>query len=589
MKAKYIILSVFALAATVACEKEGAHLMSEFQADKLYVTIPNADGTATVKVTATEEWSFDYDIKKDTTVLDAEKKTKKKSIDVNQLEEYSWVEISPASGKAGETTITFKDNRKAYFKKINGADPTADDDLGSFNQTFKVKVGDKYQNIVVSVGTPAKAAVVTVKQLRGEDESFTPVDGKTYRITGTCTNVYNTTYGNWYLKDDTSDKTITIYGTVDATGAYNWSAIGIESGDIVTVEGPFTLYNGTTPELVDVSVLKIEKGLLSSVKGTYIYIPKDNTPFEIELQQKGTGIGAESQTDWLTLGKAYTVNKKGNVVYTVTPEENTTGAARTGTIFFTSNTTTKDKDGKDVLSTSEMTITITQQADFAKGTLKDIRDLCAQKKAFDIELTKPVTVTLASGSYMFVEDGEVGLTLYNSSDKYSVGQKISGRVFGKSSVYNNVPQATGFNSAMGKAEAAPTDPTKLPKGTEVTLQKVIDEWDTWAYRLITIKGLSVKDEIKATYPVSTGDDERHPKYDDKGKEVTETGDKEGVVTDGNNEMAIVINSSSFYLNMEVGKKYDVTCVPSFYKNADKQVVKVLGLWSIDHVKEVKAE
>lgn len=588
MKAKYIILSVFALAAAVACEKEGAHLMSEFQADKLYVTIPKEDGTATINVTATEEWTFDFDIAKDTTVLDAEKKTKKKSIDVNQLEEFSWVSVSPASGKAGETKITFTDNRKTYFKKINGEDPKEGDDLGSFTQTFKVKVGDKYQNILVTVGTAAKATVVTAKQLLGEDSEFSPVEGKTYRITGACTRITSTSYGNWLLKDESSDNTVTIYGTVDATGAYNWSSFGIEIGDKVTVEGPYKLY-GTTVELVDVSVIKVEKALLSSVKGTTIYIPKEGNSFELELQQKGTGIGSESQTDWLDLSKSFTVNKKGNLVFTVTPTENTTGKSRTGSLFFTSNIAAKDKDGNDILNTSEVTITIIQQSDVTKGSLKDIRDLCAAKKGFDMELSKPVTVTLVSGNYMFLEDGEVGLTCYNSNEKYSVGQVISGRVFStkNGSVYNNVPQASSFNSALGKAEAAPTDPTKLPKGTEVTLQKVIDEWDTWAYRLITIKGLSVKDEIKATYPVSTGDDERHPKYDDKGKEVTETGDKEGIVTDGNNEMAIAINSSSFYLNMEVGKKYDVTCVPSFYKNADKQVVKVLGLWSIDHVKEVK--
>ena len=59
MKAKYIILSVFALAAAVACEKEGAHLMSEFQADKTYITIPETDGTVSVKVSATEDWTFD--------------------------------------------------------------------------------------------------------------------------------------------------------------------------------------------------------------------------------------------------------------------------------------------------------------------------------------------------------------------------------------------------------------------------------------------------------------------------------------------------------------------------------------------------
>ncbi len=572
MKTRYIVISVLALAVAASCQKEGAHLMSEFQADKLYVTIPNTDGSATVNVTATEEWTFDFDVAKDTTVLDPEKKTKKKTLEVNQLEEFSWVSISPASGKSGSTKLTFSDNRKAYFKKINGVEPTENDDLGSFTQTFKVKVGDKYQNMIVTVGTPAKAAVVTVKQLVGEDSEFTPVEGKTYQITGSCQRIANTSYGNWYLKDDTSDKTVYIYGTVDATGSYNWSSFGIEIGDKVTVEGPYAVYNGTH-ELVDASVVKVEKALLSSVKGSTIYIGKEAKAFELELVQKGTGLGFESKTDWLDLGTGYTQNKKGNLVFTVTPSENTTGSPRTGTLVFTSN------NGDE---SSEVAISIVQQSDVVNGTLEDIRNICAQKKAFDVNLTKPVTVTFVSGDYMYMEDGNVGLTFYKSSEKYSVGQVISGRVFGKSSVYNKVPQATGFNSALGKAEAAPKDPTKLPKATEVTLKDVMENWDTWAYRLVTIKGLTVTDEINATYPVSTGEDERHPVYNEKGKEVTDSGDKDGEVSDGTNTIAASIISSSFYLKMEKGKTYDVTCIPTNNKEG-----KVLSLWKTEHVVESK--
>ena len=51
-----------------------------------------------------------------------------------------------------------------------------------------------------------------------------------------------------------------------------------------------------------------------------------------------------------------------------------------------------------------------------------------------------------------------------------------------------------------------------------------------------------------------------------------------------NTIAVKINSESFLLKMEEGKAYDVTCVPTLNKGA-----KTLGLWSKDHVKEVKAE
>ena len=79
---------------------------------------------------------------------------------------------------------------------------------------------------------------------------------KTYQVTGVCTSIDNTTYGNWYLKDATGS--IYIYGTLDAKGATkNFLSLGLEVGDEVTVQGPKTTY-GTTVELVNVTVIKIQ-------------------------------------------------------------------------------------------------------------------------------------------------------------------------------------------------------------------------------------------------------------------------------------------------------------------------------------------
>ncbi|MBQ9669141.1 MAG: hypothetical protein IJV45_10445 [Prevotella sp.] len=86
-------------------------------------------------------------------------------------------------------------------------------------------------------------------------------DGTVYRVKGTCTEIKNTTYGNWNLQDETGQ--ILIYGTLDAEGkTKNFTSLGIEVGDIVTVEGPKKLY-GETVELVDVTVINIEKGTVT--------------------------------------------------------------------------------------------------------------------------------------------------------------------------------------------------------------------------------------------------------------------------------------------------------------------------------------
>ena len=51
-------------------------------------------------------------------------------------------------------------------------------------------------------------------------------DSKTYQVKGVCTSIANTTYGNWYLKDDTGE--IYIYGTLDKNGKEkNFLSLGL--------------------------------------------------------------------------------------------------------------------------------------------------------------------------------------------------------------------------------------------------------------------------------------------------------------------------------------------------------------------------
>ncbi len=92
-------------------------------------------------------------------------------------------------------------------------------------------------------------------------EVLAGTDGNYYTVTGVCTSVTSTYYGNWYLQDETGS--ILIYGTVDASGSYVWSSLGIEVGDTVTVYGARTTYN-TTVELKNVIVTNIEKAESSS-------------------------------------------------------------------------------------------------------------------------------------------------------------------------------------------------------------------------------------------------------------------------------------------------------------------------------------
>ena len=68
-------------------------------------------------------------------------------------------------------------------------------------------------------------------------------DSTMYELTGVITSVSNTTYGNFYLKDETGE--VLIYGLCSPTGAQKyWAASGAKVGDTITVQTVRTSYNG---------------------------------------------------------------------------------------------------------------------------------------------------------------------------------------------------------------------------------------------------------------------------------------------------------------------------------------------------------
>ena len=225
MKLKYFI-SFFALVALLAsCSDDDAiTLLNEIKVSSSYVSINEAGGSNTITLNAKEGWSFD------------------------EAELPAWLTVSPMNGGAGETKVTF-------------TAPAAPDGRTA---VLHVKCGDKSQTINVIQGLAVVKEATCAEVIAGPES-------KTYRVTGTVTRIVNTTYGNWYLVDETGE--VYIYGTLDAKGGTkNFLSLGLDEGDIVTVEGPKTVYNGTV-ELVDVTVVKIQKSLVK-VEG---YDPEDAT------------------------------------------------------------------------------------------------------------------------------------------------------------------------------------------------------------------------------------------------------------------------------------------------------------------------
>ena len=532
MKLKYIIpsfIAVIAMFTSCADDNEPTYL-SNLKVSSSYVAFDVKGGTQKITVTATEDWSMDFMVPVKADSLDDEKGIVKYNVPTSQMatKENKWVKVSQLSGGAGTTDISFTVGATTATRSV----------------TVRIKAGDKYQNIIVAQVDDSPTPVSTVKDvLKG-------VDSKTYRVKGLCGKIFNTSYGNWYMVDGEGNELL-IYGTKDATGAYNWSKFNIAPGDSVTVEGARTTYKSTI-EIVNATFISVKKALLLS-KETSKTIDREAKPFNIAITQKGEGLSFKSDVDWMTIEPGYTVNKKGDLVFTVKPTENNTGKNREGTLTFKS---TKGKE-ESVLTVSIIQLGTTP---VTTGGIKGIATAIAassdKKKqvSFDVVLTD-AKVTYKNGSNIFVEDATGGLLLYSGNSTLAVGDVINGRVWGAGYAYNGLPEATSLQTELAKVTKG-----DAPKPTGVTLAQLAADYGKYINRYIRIKDATVGKTIDVKY----------------------SGVKSaGELTDGTNTFALIhqragkYNGKNIYYYVQAAKdsKVNVVCIPSVYKTK-----KQLNIW-----------
>ena len=320
MKLKYLFTAILSSALLFAgCEKEEpVGSLDNISLSQTYVSIPEAGGTVTVTLNATEDWTF---------VLTEKGKDKDgKEVDVPTIPD--WLTVTPTSGSDGETTLSF----------------SADAVSGGHEVALKITAGTNTQQVIVRQGEIAAVSATVAEALAG-------TDGKTYKIKGTVTDIYNTDYGNYYLVDNTGK--ITIYGTLDAKGNQkNFSSLKIENGDVIEVSGPRSTYNGS-PQLKDVTVLSITKSLIKVLTPALEEpVAKTGGSIEVKVAHKGEG-GArvsipEADAAWISyISAEFSKGVPSKIV--PNPADTTTfkfdiraneAGIRTSEISFTSGTTT---------------------------------------------------------------------------------------------------------------------------------------------------------------------------------------------------------------------------------------------------------
>lgn len=531
MKLKYIIpAAIAAMTMLASCSENDTLELDNIKVSQSYITLPEKGGDVTVEITASEDWTFDIDFDVEEKKLDDEKGVVKYYVPTKQLDlkDNSWFKVSERSGSKGKTKVTFH------------ADATTE----SRSSALQIKAGDKIQNVIVAqtVGAQEVKAVSVKDVIAG-------TDGKTYRVKGFCTAISNTNYGNWDMADSEGNS-IMIYGTKDATGAYNWSSFNIAVGDEVVVEGPRKTY-GSTIELVDATFISVKKALLAC-DDVNKFLAKEATSFELKVAQKGEGLSFESQSDWLTIeGNGYTSDGKGNLIFKVNVEENTTGSNRTGSIVLKST----KKDDETILPVSITQLGSSAVAEGGIAAINTVLKTSTDKKKpakFDYIL-KNAKVTYKNGSNVFVEDETGGLFVYGN-DVLKVGQVINGRVWGEGYAYSNLPQATAFNLQFAKV-TTPEDSKVEPMS--VTLAELNAKFDYYMNRYVKISDAKVETAVDAKYP-----------------EVKSN----GKITDGTNTFGLRIqstgkfNGNKIYMYIQAAKdaNVDVVCIPSVFKS-DKQL------------------
>lgn len=538
MKLKYIIpAAIAAMTMLASCSENDTLELDNIKVSQSYITLPEKGGDVTVEITASEDWTFDIDFDVEEKKLDDEKGVVKYYVPTKQLdlEDNSWFTVSARSGSKGKTKVTFH------------ADATTD----SRSSALQIKAGDKIQNVIVTQTVDAQE----VKDVSVKDV-IDGTDGKTYRVKGFCTAISNTNYGNWDMSDSEGNS-IMIYGTVDATGSYNWNSFNIAVGDEVVVEGPRKTY-GSTIELVDATFISVKKALLAC-DDVNKFLAKEATSFELKVVQKGDGLSFETTSDWLTIeGNGYTSDGKGNLIFKVNVEENATGLNRTGTIVLKST----KKDGETILPVSITQLGSSAVAEGGIAAINGILKTATDKKKpakFDYIL-KNAKVTYKNGSNIFVEDETGGLYVYGS-DALKVGQVINGRVWGEGYAYKNLPQTSAFNLQFAKV-TTPEDSKVEPMS--VTLAELSANFDYYVNRYVKISDAKVETEIDAKYP-----------------EVKSN----GKITDGTNTFGLRIqstgkfNGDKIYMYIQAAKdaKVDVVCIPSVF-NSDKQLLIYEQKW-----------
>jgi hypothetical protein len=462
MKLKKIFpFFVAILALMTSCiDEDTVTLLDGIQVSSSYVSIPLGGGSTSITVTAKDSWT-------------AAKVTTKNPV--------TWLTISSTSGSAGESELTF----------------SASSTLDGRTAEVLIQCGSETQRINIIQGLSKIATATCAEIIAGPDS-------KTYQATGVCTSIANTQYGNWYLTDNTG--TIYIYGTLDAKGqTKNFLSLGLEVGDEVTVQGPKTTY-GTTVELVDVTVIKINKSLVKVDSVANATLPLEGGEFIAYLTCKGQGVSVDipdNAKSWLSISSIQSAGTKAVVKFKAAAN---TGGDRGTTLTFNTTDGTKNYSAQTALS---------QKGAIIEGSIANF--IAAANKTTQYRLKGVITsITDAAKGRFYIRDYSGEVYVYNMSGFQNLGVKVGDIItlVGKYDVYNGTHELVSAvmesfipvtTATIAEVLAKPDDPNTYFKVTGV-----IKSINTGDYGNLYLKDVDSEIYVYGCYPGygATGNDRK---------------------------------------------------------------------------------
>lgn len=233
------------------------------------------------------------------------------------------VEIDSTSGEGNSTvTLSFSENETASDVTI---------------AVLTVTAGEKTATVTIKQsGDPNAIEALTIQEFLNKE-----VGDAYYRLTGTITNLYDTSYGNFTLVDDSGS--VLVYGLTLTKVAQNdksFSSIGVEEGDIVTLEGKRAEHN-STPQVGGPAYH------ISHIKSPSLSVSPTSLVFPVEGGSESVSATVRNFTGDVTVSAScdnsqFTTSVSGTVI-TVTATENAGSETQTGTITINATDGTNTK------------------------------------------------------------------------------------------------------------------------------------------------------------------------------------------------------------------------------------------------------